>query len=105
MRGGLFYTEAKIKLHYRDMAKVKAVADIVKNPVFRHRMLLPQGKNRVPKDAPIFHDWSFSTILEFDDSIVDFGTLQRIITHAAKYNGFGDFRPTFGRAHATVAEA
>lgn len=103
MRGGLFATESKIKLNYRDQAKVKAVADIVKNPAFRHRMLLKQGQVRVPKDAPIFHDWSFSTALEFDDAIVDFGTLRRIVEHAAKYGGFGDFRPTFGRATAEIA--
>jgi len=103
MRGGLFATETKIKLKYRDMSKVKGISDIVKNPDFRIRMILPQGQVRVPKDAPIFHDWSFETTLEFDDAVIDFSTLSRIITHAAKYGGFGDFRPTFGRAVAEVS--
>lgn len=105
MRGGLFATEPKIKLDYKGINKVKGIADVVKNPMFRHRMLLKQGQVRVPKDAPIFHEWSFSTALEFDDAVVDFGTLSRIVEHAAKYGGFGDFRPTFGRAHAQTAEA
>lgn len=103
MRGGLFATEDKIQLYYRGQSKVKTITDVVMNPEFRHRMLLKQGQVRVPKDAPIFHEWSFSTDVEFDDSVVDFGSLKRIIDRAAKYGGFGDFRPTFGRAIAEVS--
>lgn len=102
MRGGIFATQPKITLNYRSKAKVKTVADVVGNPEFRHRMLLKQGQVRVPKDAPIFHDWSFATDLEYDDKIVDNSTLRRIVEHAALYGGFGDFRPTFGRAKAEV---
>ena len=104
MRGGLFATEPKIKLQYRGMNKVKTIADVVMNSEFRHRMLLKQGPVRVPKDAPIFHDWSFSTIVEFDDTVVDIGSLRRIVDRSAKYGGFGDFRPTFGRATAEVRD-
>ena len=102
MRGALFATEWKIKLHYKDMDKVKTVQDVVMNPFFRHRMLLKQGQVRVPKDAPIFHDWSFETVIEFDDAVVDFYSIKKIVEHAARYGGFGDFRPTFGRATAEV---
>ena len=104
MRGGLFATDVKVKLNYRDMDKVKTITDVVMNPVFRHRMLLKQGDVRVPKDAPIFHDWSFETVLEFDDSVVDLRSLTQIIEKASKYGGFGDFRPTFGRALAEVSD-
>lgn len=104
MRGGLFATENKVKLQYHDMDKVKTISDVVMNPVFRHRMLLKQGQVRVPKDAPIFHDWSFETVIEFDDAVVDLRTLESIIKHASKYGGFGDFRPTFGRAIAEVSD-
>lgn len=104
MRGGLFATEPKIKLKYRGMAKVKTITDVVMNPEFRHRMLLKQGQVRVPKDAPIFHDWSFETMVEFDDTVVDLGSLRRIVERSAKYGGFGDFRPTFGRATAEVVD-
>lgn len=102
MRGGLFATEDKIKLTYRGIDKVKTITDIVKNPEFRHRMLLKQGQVRVPKDAPIFHEWGFETTVEFDDTVIDFGTLKKIIERAARYGGFGDFRPTFGRAIAEI---
>lgn len=104
MRGGLFPTEPKIPLKYRGQNKVKTITDVVMNPEFRHRMLLPQGQVRVPKDAPIFHDWSFSTAVEFDDTVIDAPTLKRITERASTYGGFGDFRPTFGRAKAEVTE-
>lgn len=102
MRGGLFATEPKIPLTYADMKDVKRPSDVVYSQKFRHRMILPQQNVRIAKDAPIFHDWSFTTVIEFDDKIVDFPTLKRIVEHAAKYGGFGDFRPTFGRAVAEV---
>jgi len=102
MRGGIFATENKIKLNYRSSSKVKTIKDVVMNPDFRHRMLLKQGQVRVPKDAPIFHDWAFSTVIEFDDAVIDLSTLTRVVKHAARYGGFGDFRPTFGRATAEV---
>lgn len=104
MRGGLFATEPKIGLKYRGMNKVKTITDVVMNPEFRHRMLLKQGPVRVPKDAPIFHDWSFETVVEFDDTVVDMSSLRRIVERSAKYGGFGDFRPTFGRAEAEVVD-
>lgn len=104
MRGGLFATEPKVKLKYRGMNKVKTITDVVMNSEFRHRMLLKQGQVRVPKDAPIFHDWSFETAVEFDDTVVDMGSLRRIVERSAKYGGFGDFRPTFGRANAEVLD-
>lgn len=104
MRGGLFATESKIKLKYRGMGNVRTITDVVMNPEFRHRMLLKQGQVRVPKDAPIFHDWSFETAVEFDDTVVDLGSLRRIVERSAKYGGFGDFRPTFGRATAEVMD-
>lgn len=104
MRGGFFPTTEKAKLHYRDMEKVKELADIVENDNFRHSMILPQQQVRVCKAFPIFHDWSFSVEIEFDDEVVDLDALARIASKTAKYVGFGDFRPTFGRANAEVRE-
>ena len=102
IRGSLFTTEDKAPLSYRHSNKVKTVADIIGNPVFRTKLILPQGQVRVAKTFPIFHDWAFSTTVEFDDKQIDADSLTRIVQHAAKYNGFGDFRPTFGRAIAEV---
>jgi len=103
IRGAVFTTEDYVPLDYRGMNKVKEVHDIVGNPEFRHKMILPQGQVRIAKTFPIFHDWSFSCDLEFDDTIIDPDAMERVIKHAAKYGGFGDFRPTFGRAVAEVA--
>lgn len=100
IRGAVFDTESKIPLAYRDSDKIKSLDDLVGNLGFRQKMTLKQGQVRVVKAMPIFHDWSFKTTLEFDDKIIDPDALTRVIQHAAKYGGFGDFRPTFGRAKA-----
>lgn len=104
MRGGIFSTEDKAKLTYRGMKKVKAIGDIVMDEEFHHRMILPQQNVRIAKDAPIFRDWSFSTVIEFDPTIVDLAGLTAIVKRGAMYVGFGDFRPTFGRAKAEITE-
>jgi len=103
MRGGVFAAEDKAKLHYEGSNTVKTIADVVMNPKFRHRAMLPQGQVRVAKDFPIFKKWSFSTVIEFDDTVVDFAGLVKVVQRTAQYVGFGDFRPTFGRATAEVA--
>lgn len=98
IRGGVFTTADRLPLSYRGQDKVKQIEDLINNEAFRHKMILPQGQVRVSKTAPIFHGWSFSCGLEYDDSVVDEDSLKHIINQAAKYGGFGDFRPTFGRA-------
>ncbi len=102
IRGAMFTTEDKIRLKYRDQDKVKKIEDIVKNQAFRIVLNLPQGQTRLAKAFPIFHQWSFETAVEFDDKIIDPDSLSRIIDHTARYGGFGDFRPKFGRASAEI---
>lgn len=101
-RGGVFLDGDKMELSYRGKSKIKGAIDIVKNHDFRHLMLLPQGQVRVAKVSPIFHNWSFSGGLEFDDKIIDSDTLENLLKYSAHYGGFGDFRPTFGRGEAEV---
>jgi len=102
IRGAMFTTQTKIPLKFRDMDKIKRIEDIVKNENFRQLLILPQQQSRLTKAFPVFHKWSFETRLEFDDKIIDPDSLTRIAEHAAKYGGFGDFRPKFGRAIAEV---
>ena len=102
IRGSVFATDNKLPLAYRDMNKVKELDDIVGNQVFRHPMNLKQGQVRILKYIPIFHEWSFDVELEFEDTQMDGDDLKRIIEYSAAYGGFGDFRPTFGRARAEV---
>jgi hypothetical protein len=101
-RGALFGTTDKIALDFKNKNLVKTTKDIVNNPAFHHLMGIPQGQVRVMKIWPIFHGWSFSTTLEYDDKVMDPSSLSRIVQHAAQYGGFGDFRPRFGRATAEV---
>lgn len=102
VRGSVFMADEKIKLNYENSNLVKKPEDIVRNDLFRINMTLKQGQVRVVKAVPIFHKWSFETSIEFDDKTVDPDSIKRIIEHSAKYGGFGDFRPTFGRAIAEV---
>jgi len=102
IRGSVFLTNDNVKLHYKKMDLVKTPEDIVGNDYFRHKMILPQGQVRIAKSFPIFKGWSFTADLEFDSGIIDPEALERILKHACKYGGFGDFRPTFGRAEIEV---
>lgn len=104
VRGAVFATESKLALSYDHSDKVKAASDVIGNPIFRHTIGLPQGQVRVTKAFPIFHGWQFKATLEFDDSIIDIGMLKRIAEYAGKYVGFGDLRPTFGRAEVEVTQ-
>lgn len=102
IRGAVFATEDYIPLEYRDKALVQRPEDIVGNGDFRIKLTLKQGQVRIVKAVPIFHEWSFTTQLEYDDKIIDPDSLKSVIERASKYGGFGDFRPTFGRAVAEV---
>jgi hypothetical protein len=103
-RGALFMTQDKVPLDYKNRSRVKRIEDVTKDAFFRHAMILPQGQVRIEKNSPIFHDWAFSVDMEFDDKVFDRKDLTRIITETAHYVGFGDFRPTFGRARVEFAQ-
>ena len=103
IRGAVFATEPRLKLHYEGSNKVTEPEDIVGNADFRTKLTLKQGQVRVVKATPIFQNWHFDFELEFDDKIIDPGSLKQVIEYSSKYGGFGDFRPTYGRAVAEVA--
>lgn len=102
IRSAVFTDSDKLRLTYRGMSKVKTPDDIVKNDDFRLDMTLKQGQVRIVKSVPIFHEWSFSCSLEYDDEIIDADSMSTVINRVAKYGGFGDFRPTFGRATVEI---
>lgn len=97
VRGAVFAVGDKCKLTYDGMELVKEKIDIVKNDKFITTLILPQQQVRLAKSFPIFHKWSFEAQLEYDDTILDEAELISILTYSAKYGGFGDFRPTYGR--------
>lgn len=101
IRSCVFVNESKIKLNYAGMDKVKTKTDVVKNEMFHTVLNLKQGQVRVCKAAPIFNDWSIEFEILFDDTIINASDLKNLIEIAAKFGGFGDFRPTYGRALAT----
>jgi len=102
VRAGIFVVEPKVKLNYDGMKAVKTIKDIAKNEKFNTTLILPQGQVRLAKSFPIFHKWSFEFTIEYDDSIFNSRDLEDLLNYCAKYNGFGDFRPTYGRALCEV---
>ena len=104
VRAGIFIIEDKTKLHFDGDNKVKTIKDIAKNEKFVTTLILPQGQVRLAKSFPIFHKWSFSFNIDYDDSIFNFSELKQLLEYCGKYNGFGDFRPTYGRALCEVTE-
>lgn len=102
VRAGIFIVEDKVKLKYDGMDKVKKITDIPNNDRFVTTLILPQGQVRLAKAFPIFHKWSFEFTIEYDDTIFNSKELESLLEYCAKYNGFGDFRPTYGRALCEV---
>jgi hypothetical protein len=98
VRSAVFPVDRRIKLNYEKSNCVKSIKDISGNPFFVKTMLLKQGQVKIAKCAPVFHEWSFETSLNFDKAIIDRSTLTELLAYAAMYGGFGDFRPTYGRA-------
>ena len=101
-RAAVFTLEDKVKLTYDGMKNVKTMQDVTHNTNFQTLIFQKIGPNKVPKAMPIFHKWSFELELEYDNEIIDLEQLTGILEYGAKYNGFGDFRPTYGRCIAEV---
>ena len=102
IRSAFFPCEDFSSLEYDGKDQVKEPADIIKNKKFMWLFPTKQGRVKVMKAFPMFHNWSFEVPIEFDDSIIDNETLVRLAKHAARYHGFGDFRPTYGRCELEV---
>jgi hypothetical protein len=103
IRGALFIVEDKAKLTYDGIDKVKKISDVVKNEKFVTTLILPQQQVRLAKSFPIFHKWEFEFTIEYDDSIFNDKELGSLLEYCAKYNGFGDFRPSYGRCLCEVS--
>ncbi len=101
-RAGVFTTHDKAKFSYDGMNKVKTIRDITHNEKFQTMIFQKIGAVKVPKAMPIFHNWSFEVELEYDNTIIDLEQLTEVLEHGAKYGGYGDFRPTYGRCICEV---
>ncbi len=104
IRAAVFTINDKAKLTYDGMNYVKEVTDITHNNRFQTLIFQKIGQVKVPKAMPIFHKWSFEAELEFDNEIIDREQLIDVLTYGAKYNGFGDFRPSYGRCELEVLD-
>ena len=104
IRSSVFPVEEKIKLHYEGEREIAAVSQIHANGHFIVQNL-KQGTVSITKAHPAFRGWSFKTQLEIDTEILNFSDIKRIAEYASRYVGWGDFRPTFGRADVVLSKA
>ena len=101
IRSCLTASEDYFKLSYSGSEKVKKADDIVLNEEFTKIMILKQKDVKICKAVPCFHNWSFNAVLTLDEDTINRKELQDLLDYSSKYVGFGDFRPTFGKAEAT----
>ena len=99
MRGAIFMTTDKIKLHYNNMETANTKQDVIMNPLFRAVQPIKQGQVRIIKVFPKFTGWSFNVELDFDERIFTEQEMKTILSVAVTRNGFGDFRPTYGTGY------
>ncbi len=102
-RAGIFTVTDKVKFTYDGMNKVKTIVDVTHNNNFQTLIFQKINQAKVPKAMPIFHKWGFEVELEYDNTLIDSDQITDILEYSAKYNGFGDFRPTYGRCTAEVS--
>ena len=104
IRSSVFPTEERIKLRYEGEREIAAVSQVYANGHYVTQNL-KQGQVSVTKCHPAFRGWSFKTQLEIDTEILNFSDIKRIAEYASRYVGWGDFRPTFGRADVVLSKA
>ena len=103
IRSSVFPTEERIKLHYEGEREIAAVSQVYGNGHYITQNL-KQGQVSVTKCHPAFNGWSFKTQLEIDTEILNFSDIKRIAEYASRYVGWGDFRPTYGRADVVLSK-
>ncbi len=97
VRSAVFPASLKFKLNYEGMDRVHQKEDLIRDESFRATELIKQGQVRIVKVFPQFNNWSIDFELEYDENIITEDDMRIILEQATMYNGFGDFRPTYGR--------
>lgn len=70
------------------------------NEQFRHTSLVRVGTARVPRTRPVFEQWSANVTINYEDTVVNVGAIDRWFVIAGAQVGLGDWRPQWGRFQA-----
>lgn len=82
------------------------LATLIKDKNFEFRKTVVQGgRTRIPRVRPIFQQWTTEADIDFDESVLNLGDLQRFADIGGRLVGLGDWRPRYGRFTATVVKA
>lgn len=68
---------------------------------FRHIALVRVGTARVARCRPVFNEWSAVVTINYEDTVVNIGAIDRWFQLAGTQVGLGDWRPQWGRFSAT----
>lgn len=64
---------------------------------FRHTALVRVGTARVARTRPVFNKWSATVTINYEDTVVNIGAIDRWFQLAGTQVGLGDWRPQWGR--------
>lgn len=70
------------------------------NEQFRHVALVRIGTARVARTRPVFNEWAAVVTINYEDTIVNVGAIDRWFAIAGTQVGLGDWRPQWGRFQA-----
>ena len=64
---------------------------------FRHVAIVRVQTARVVRTRPIFHEWTATVTVQFEDSVINASRVDEWFHVAGRLIGLGDWRPKFGR--------
>ena len=102
VEAGVIWLADKARLEYDGPRDPGELWNGGKSP-FVDRRMVKVGSARVPGVRPIFAGWAAEIEIEYDDTILDLGELERFAGRAGRI-GVGDYRRFYGRFKAAISQ-
>lgn len=64
---------------------------------FRFTVPVMRNNARIISTRPIFHNWALTAVIMYEDSIINFASLDKWIKKAGTMSGLCEWRPRYGR--------
>lgn len=101
IKSGVIVTSNEAPLIYTGP---RDLVGLVEDKNFRATHSVKVQTSRVMRTRPLFKQWALTASGIYDDSLIDFTDLKRIVETAGKQIGLGDWRPQYGRFGVEVSE-
>ena len=99
---GVIWLADKAPLRYDGPRKPDELWNGGQSP-FVDRRMVTVNRARVPGIRPIFPGWSAEIEIEYDETILDLGELEKFASRAGRI-GVGDYRRFYGRFKAAISQ-